>query len=119
MPSPLPDELRERVVQAYLSGDESFEAVAQRFSVGSASVKRWVRLKRTKGTISAKPHVGRTGHFILSEAQHQFLADTLELLPDSTAPELVRALQEAYGTTVSVPTIKRGRRRLGLTAARD
>ena len=67
MPSPLPDELRERVVQAYLSGDESFEAVAQRFSVGSASVKRWVRLKRTKGTISAKPHVGRTGHFILSE----------------------------------------------------
>jgi transposase len=42
MSEPHPFELRMRAVQAHEAGEGSYATIALRFSVGEASVKRWV-----------------------------------------------------------------------------
>ena len=49
MAKPYPNELRTRVVKAYQSGEGSLAEIAARFSLGEATVKRWLWLQRDKG----------------------------------------------------------------------
>jgi len=58
MPAPYPIELRERAVQAYESGSESYGVVAERFCVAIRPLQRWVRLWRDTGTVAPKPRGG-------------------------------------------------------------
>ena len=60
MPDPHPQGLRERAVQSYEDGVESYLVVAQRFSIGVASLQRWVCLKRNEGTLDPRPKGGGT-----------------------------------------------------------
>ena len=46
MPKPLPVEIRERVVEVVENDGLTIEEAAQRFRVGTASVKRWLRRSR-------------------------------------------------------------------------
>lgn len=84
MPEPHPIELRQRVVAAYEAGEGSYEAVALLFSVGAASVNRWVRLQRNRGDVNPRPKGGGTQSSI-SGAE---LVDLVEKLGDPTANEL-------------------------------
>lgn len=52
-------EIRQQAVDYYLCGEDSYESVAARFSVGTASVKRWV--KQYQETGSLKPKSGPRG----------------------------------------------------------
>jgi transposase len=47
-------EVRQRAVDCYLSGEGTYEAVAARFSVGTASVKRWVKQHQETGSLQPK-----------------------------------------------------------------
>jgi transposase len=58
MPAPLPIELRERVVAAYESGAESYDAVAAQFGVARRALQRWVKLKRETRSVAPRPRGG-------------------------------------------------------------
>ena len=58
MPAPYPIELRERAVDAYESGSESYGVVAERFSVAIRPLQRWVKLRRETGSVEPKPRGG-------------------------------------------------------------
>ena len=60
MAEPHPIELRERVVDAYEAGEGSYSVLALRFSVGEASVKRWVRRRRRCGHVEPDAKRGGT-----------------------------------------------------------
>lgn len=53
-----PVELRQRVVAAYEAGEGSYPEIAERFRVGEATVKRWVRLFRRTGAVRPRPKRG-------------------------------------------------------------
>ena len=118
MPGPLPVALRQRVVDAYNNGEGTYAELAERFSVGEASVSRWLRMARrgdlTPGVRGPMAPEDRK----LKPAHLDFLRETLEDIPDSTGPELAAALEEVFGVTLSVATVNRARRRLGFTPKR-
>lgn len=58
MPAPYPIELRERAVEAYESGDESYGVVADRFCVAIRALQRWVRLWRETASVKPRPRGG-------------------------------------------------------------
>jgi transposase len=60
MAEPYPIELRERVVQAYESGDGGYAQVAALFHVDESSVKRWTALQRRVGSVAPKRKGGGT-----------------------------------------------------------
>jgi transposase len=56
MPAPLSDDLRIRAVAAYRAGGQTYEDVAGLFRVGVASINRWLRLDRERGTTTPRAH---------------------------------------------------------------
>ena len=49
-------DLRERIVEAYEAGEGSYEAIAERFSVGPTVVGKLVHQKRDLGTLAPQVH---------------------------------------------------------------
>jgi transposase len=111
MPDPHPQGLRERAVQSYEDGAESYLTVAQRFSIGAASLKRWVRLKRTEGTLEPRPKGGGTQSRITAAD----IESLMEELRDPTAGELTAGFnRDRRGRNrVHVSSMKRALRRCG------
>jgi transposase len=63
-------ELRERVVGAYEAGEGSYADLAERFCIGSASVKRWVRRFRREGHVRPKKEAsGRYSDIAIEEVE--------------------------------------------------
>jgi transposase len=115
VPRALPVELRERVVKAYNDGEGTYAELAERFGVGEASVSRWLRRDRD-GRLAARPQSRWSPEKRKLMAEHlEWLEETIEDIPDSTAPELVAALVEVFGVVVSEATVKRARTSLGFT----
>ena len=111
MPEPHPIELRHRVVRAYEEGEESYAAVGMRFSVGEASVKRWVARHRKRGDVLPTPKGGGVKSTITLEALQQLLMDAR----DATAGELTAALnrQRHPRARIHVSSMKRALHRYG------
>ena len=111
MPDPHPQGLRERAVQSYEDGVESYLTVAQDFSIGVASLKRWVRLKRIEGTLKPRPKGGGTQSTITA-ADIEALMDDLR---DPTAGELTAGFNRGRRGRyrVHVSSMKRALRRCG------
>ena len=114
MPKAYSSDLRQRVVDAYERGHESYATVAAQFSVGVASVDRWVSQFRQSGSVERKPHGGGAPSKI-DEAGLNTLCELVEKNHDATRLELARAYAEATGVTVSVATIGRRVWQLGYT----
>jgi len=87
MPNPYPIELRERAVAAYEAGEGSYERVAQRFSVCSRSLVRWVARARDIGSVAPLKKGGGWQSPVELEAMHAVVRDK----PDGTVEELTRA----------------------------
>lgn len=118
MPKPLPLALRERVVAAYNNGEGSYSELAARFSVGQASVNRWLRLARKGSLVPGVRGPMKPEDRLLKPEHLAFLKETIEDIPDSTGPELAAALLEVFDLEVSVATANRARRWLGFTPKR-
>lgn len=52
-------DLRKRVVMAYEAGEGTMKSLGRRFSVGEATVKRWVRRKRQGLGLEPGPYRGK------------------------------------------------------------
>lgn len=114
MPTPLPEALRQRIVDAKKNGEGTNEELAERFMVGRASVIRAWRAYRDTGSVAHPPY--RRG------TKPRIDEDTLDVLkflvresPDATLPELADMLEHETGVAVSRQTIGRVLKLEGIT----
>jgi transposase len=100
-----PVSFRERVVDAYERGEGSYAAIAARFVLGSATVKRWVRQQRRAGHLQPKPKAGGTR----SPVTGTDVTTLMTALGDPTAGELTAAYNRTRRGTrrVHVSSMKR------------
>lgn len=113
MPAAKSKDLREVVVAAREAG-ETIDSVAATYQVGTATVKRWLRLKRTTGQVMPLPkRDGPIGN--RTPEKLVLLRAIVDENPDGTREEFARAWGAAIGESVSVATVGRGLRDLGYT----
>ena len=105
-------DLRRRAVDTYKRGGLTYEQVAERFSVGRASLSRWLRLDRNTGDVRGKPHGGGQRRRI--GAGDEKVLDRLVIKhPDWTEEEYAKALSDKLGRHLRPSTVGRAIRRLG------
>lgn len=104
------DDLRERVVAAYATGEFTIGQVASRFAVSVSFVDKLLKRQRTSGSVAALPHRGGPAPR-LQEIDRQRLASCVAAQPDATLAELrqqlVAAGSPAVGQTVLWQTLQR------------
>lgn len=112
-----PIELRERVVRSYEAGEGSYAVIAVMFSLGEATVKRWVWLSRKKRDLTPTPKGGGNASSI--EVGH--IEAMLQRLGDATAGELtVEFNRERRGDDrVHVSSMKRALHRCGYVVKKN
>jgi transposase len=106
------EDLRERVVRAVAIGTPRDE-VAAMFAVSSATITRWLRLKRETGSLAPKPMPGPVA--VKTEALVAALPERLAEHADATLDVQCAWWREASGVTVSTATMSRALTRLGCT----
>ncbi len=111
MAEPYSLELRKRVVDAYEAGEGSYASVAELFSLGEATVKRWVWRRRKHGDLAPDRKGGGTPSTI-AEGE---IAELIVQLRDPTAAELTVAFNQTRSrkARVHVSSIKRALHRYG------
>lgn len=107
-------DLRRRIVAAYERGEGSYKEIADRFSVGYATVSRLLRLRRETGNVVPRPPGGGFPPRIGPDDFDEFL-DLLASMPDATAPELTVAWKKRTGRPISRSSMLRALRRFGFT----
>jgi transposase len=113
MSTPASEDLRRRVVQAYLAGEGTYEEIAQRFVVGPASVDRWLNAFRTRGSYAPKPHAGGKPSKIDKEGL-LLLAKLVEDRPDVTLAELAAEYEQRRDVKLALSMVCRALQKLGL-----
>lgn len=103
MPRPIGLDVRERVVAAYREGKGTYEELANIFGVGYATINRWLRLDREKGSLEPKPLPGRVPK--LDERGRAVLRELVEEHSDATLAELGRLIDERLGVKVVPSTV--------------
>lgn len=86
--------------------------MAEQFSVGRASLNRWLRLKRESGDVAPRLRGGGRKRLI-GEAEEKVLDKLVLAHPDWTEREFAKALSEALGSVLIESTVGRAIRRLG------
>lgn len=86
MPNPHPIELRERAVHAYLAGEGTYPEVAERFSIGTASLERWVKQYRETGSVEPTPKGGGW----VSPVEVEVLETVIDETTGATSDEITR-----------------------------
>lgn len=114
MPTALSIDLRRRIVQAYDPKTTSCREVAERFSVGEASVNRFVNQQRQTGDVAPRPHGGGVASKLQAPEMETIRVLVVEK-SDRTRLELIAALAEQRGVRVSPATMGRALAALGLT----
>lgn len=109
-------ELRVRVVRAYEAGEGSYPVIAARFSVGEASVRRWVSLHR-KGDLRPRRKGGGTPSVIARDEIEAALAR----VRDATAGELTAEFNRKrhWRVRVHVSSMKRALHRHGYVVKKN
>lgn len=110
----VPPELRRRAVEAYVAGEGSVRALADRFVVGHASLSRWIALHRATGSVEPRPHGGGMPRRVTEDGQAMLRA---WIADDPSTPQHVMAnrLAEAGQPLVSQQTVGRTLERMGYT----
>lgn len=112
-----PVELRARVVEAYEAGEGSYAAIAARFAIGEASVKRWVRRRRRGQQLNADRKAGGTPSTVTASEVDAIV----QRLPDSTAHEIAAEFNRRRRgrARVHVSSIKRALHRYGYVVKKN
>lgn len=106
-------DMRERVVQAYFEEGQTYQELAARFHVSTASVCRWVNLKLKTGDVDPKPHGGGTP-FKIGEPEYEVLRSFIEARPGQTCLQLADDWSALYNVEVSASSMYRAIRRAGI-----
>jgi transposase len=105
-------DLRKRVVAAYQAGRGTYAEIANLFSIGEASVSRWLRRFRETRDLSPSPHGGGMKPRIPPEQQPVLEALVAEK-PDRTVQELRDEWQRRHGVDLSRSAMQRALLRAG------
>ena len=100
------------VINAYESGEGTIEEVAEQFGVGTAFVKKMLRLHRTGESLEAKHGGGAQAK--LQVAAREKLCAAVKARPAATLDELKAELRRACQVEVSAPTVCRELQKLEL-----
>jgi transposase len=106
-------DLRERVLAACDEGDLTRQEVADDFVVSRSFVQKLLRRRCDGRPLAPKPRSGGAAP-LLGEQDLERLRRLVREKPDRTLAELRSALQESGGPVVSVPTVCRALKELGL-----
>jgi transposase len=106
-------DLRQRVLQAALSGDHTIAEVAGLFGVGTAFVNRMLRLHRAGEDLAPRPHGGGYPARLLPRHE-KLLRSQVRRRKDATLEELRTHLEEQASLVVSISTVSRALVRLDL-----
>ncbi len=87
-------DLRSRVLAA-VTGGTPLCAVAERFQVGVATVRRWARLHEATGALTPRPRVGRRPELGLDDTVA--LDAQLAAAPDATLAEHCAQWEQSHG----------------------
>lgn len=112
--SPLSLDLRRRIIRAWQEEKPSVEELAERFAVGTATIKRLTRRFRETGSVNPRPHGGGQKHKIPPEMLPR-VQRLIEGNPDWAIQELTVAYNRQERTDVSRSTMVRAVGRLGFT----
>ena len=114
MPRPLSLDLRNRVTEAHQVEKLTMTQLAERFSIGSATVQRWIARLRRKKSLVPGPYTGCRPAKISGE-NLEILKKIVEGKSDMTLLELANAYHDITGVTVSISAMDRTLKRMGLT----
>lgn len=106
-------DLRSRALDAIDRGMSRAEAVST-FQVSHASLKRWLKTRRETGDLTPRPATGGPDHTI-PPAQAADLCAQVAAAPDASLADHAAQWNASHGTTLSVSTMGRAIRRLGIT----
>ena len=106
-------DLRQRVLQAALSGDRTIAEVARLFGVGTAFVNKMLRLHRAGADLAPRPHGGGYPARLLPRHE-KLLRSRVRRQKDATLEELRAQLEEQAGLSVSISTVSPALIRLDL-----
>lgn len=113
MAPPISVEVRKRVVAAHREGKGTYAELADVFQVGEASVSRWLRLDRERGSLQPKPPPGRAPK--LNEHGRAILRQLVEADNDATLAELANQLHERTGVKLVVSAVHKVLVKMGIS----
>jgi transposase len=116
VPAPLPDALRQRVVDAHENGECPYRELAERFGVGEANISRLLRLHRSSGSVKPRLMGGNHRASTINASGERFVRSAIEEVPNSNVVELSEAHVKAFGAKVYGQRCSVAVRRLGLTS---
>lgn len=114
MSRPLPIEMRERVVAAVEDEGMTIDGASKRFMVGTATVKRWLKLSREKGTLEPRP-MGGLRYVWIGEDDRAQLELIVSERNDATSEELTAAYNARFSTEMTRSSMQRALERFGFT----
>jgi len=100
------------VINAYEAGEGTLAAVAERFGVGTALVKKMLRVHRAGESVKPRPGGGAPAK--LDDSAREQLRAAVKARPDATLGELKAELRSVCQLAVSEPTVCRTLQRLRL-----
>jgi transposase len=105
-------DLKQRIVEAYFSGrTRTYEATAEMFKVGRATVSRLLRRKRETGDVQQKPRGGNRPRVM----DLAWLREHAQAHPDARLIDRVEAWRVHSGCRVSAGTVWNALRVIGWT----
>jgi transposase len=108
----IPIELRKRIVEAYNSGlSGTYEATAELFGVGRASVSRLLRRHRETGDVKAKPVGGNYPKRI----DLGWLRDHAQAHPDARLLDRIEAWHKESGRRVASSSMSKAMKKIEWT----
>lgn len=105
-------DLRERLLGAIDAGLPPAEA-ARLFGICGSTIRRWRKRRRDAGSAAAAPRPGRAPR--IGPTQAPALAAQVVAAPDATLAQHCTRWEAEQGVRVSVATMSRALRRLGVT----
>ncbi len=109
-------DLRERLLGAIDAGLSQAEA-SRLFGVGTSTITRWRQRRAATQTLAPTPRPGRTP--TISPAQADALAAQVAVAPDATLAAHCATWAREHEVSVSVATMSRTIRRLGITVKKS
>jgi transposase len=106
-----PTSLRERVVEAYESGEGSQRDLAEQYRIARSTLQNWLLRKTLTGSIEPVGHRGGRGRMVGRALLERLISE----LPDSTSYELTAAYNQSVPRRLRVhrSSILRELNRLG------
>jgi putative transposase len=111
-------EKREKIVAAYHRGKSSIEKVAKRYRISAPTLHRWLAQQRNTNSLAPRPQ-GGVRRLLLDDDDRAFLKQLVLTHPRMPRKEIVAALKEQRGKSVSFDVLARALKKMGLTKKRS